>query len=361
VKARPGPATRRPRRLAPVIHGSPQTLIQRHPATCPASPRNSHHPHEMQSSPLSRGRRRRAAGGRTTDFTDDRRAIKTASVTRTESAPQEAWLPLIVAAMTQVLMSFNVNALSVSIGGIIASFDTSPTIVGTAIVTYSLFVAAFVMLGARIRAFWGTRPVFHGAVALFGLAMLIMALSPTAAMLIVAQATAGAAAAALVPTLVVLLAANYQGRQQEQAFGWIGASEVVGGVLAFRVAGFRGALIGWRYSFGLSVILAGCVFFLGSRLKPVDGQRGLEIDRFGIVLAALAIMLISLSFSNINRWRPPLLKPAAPLGLLGMSPAPAIIFVGIVLGQAFFAWSRKRKAEQKMPLIALQVIETGQQ
>ena len=94
--------------------------------------------------------------------------IKTASVTHAESSPQGSWLPLIVTAMTQVLMSFNVNALSVSIGGIVASFDTSPTTVGTAIVTYSLFVAAFVMLGARICALWGTRPVFHGAVALFG-------------------------------------------------------------------------------------------------------------------------------------------------------------------------------------------------
>lgn len=287
--------------------------------------------------------------------------IKTASVTHAESSPQGSWLPLIVTAMTQVLMSFNVNALSVSIGGIVASFDTSPTTVGTAIVTYSLFVAAFVMLGARICALWGTRPVFHGAVALFGVAMLIMALSPNAAMLIVAQAIAGAAAAALVPTLVVLLAANYQGRQQAQALGWLGASEAVGGVLAFLVAGSLGTLIGWRYSFGLSVILACCVFVLGSRLKPVDGQRDLEIDRVGIVLAALAIMLISLGFNNINRWGLLLVKPAAPFGLLGLSPAPAMIVIGIVLGQAFFAWSRKRRAAQKMPLIALQVIETLQQ
>ena len=48
-------------------------------------------------------------------------------------------------------------------------------------------------------------------------------------MMILAQAVAGAAAAALVPTLVVLIAANYQGRQQAQALGWLGAAEAMGG------------------------------------------------------------------------------------------------------------------------------------
>jgi MFS family permease len=76
--------------------------------------------------------------------------IRTASSTRADVEPRGPWLPLIVTAMTQVLMSFNVNALSFFIGGIVASFDTSPTTVGTAIIIYSLSVAAFVMLDARL-------------------------------------------------------------------------------------------------------------------------------------------------------------------------------------------------------------------
>src|SRR5262249_59734357 len=59
---------------------------------------------------------------------------------------RDSWVPMIVIAMGQALMSFNVNALPISIGGIVASFDTPPTAVGTAIITYSLFIAGFVML-----------------------------------------------------------------------------------------------------------------------------------------------------------------------------------------------------------------------
>jgi MFS family permease len=274
---------------------------------------------------------------------------------------RDSWVPMIVIAMGQALMSFNVNALLISIGGIVASFDTPPTTVGTAIVTYSLFIAGFVMLGTKIGALFGSRPIFQAMVVLFGAAMVIMTFSPNATVMIVAQGLAGAAGAALVPTLVVLIATNYKGGQQAQALGWLGAAEAMAGVLAFLVAGSLGTWIGWRYAFGLLVVLAGCVLMLSKQLKPVAGQPNLRIDGVGMVLAALAIILISLGFNNINRWGLLLAGPAAPVGLFGLSPAPVMIVFGTVLGQAFFAWSKKRLAAQKAPLVALEVLEMPQQ
>jgi MFS family permease len=268
---------------------------------------------------------------------------------------------MVVIGMAQILMSFNVNALRVSIGGIVASFDTSPTTVGTAIVTHSLFVAGLVMLGAKIGAFFGARPVLQAMVLLFGAAMVMMTLSPSATMMIVAQGIAGASAAGLVPTLVVLIAANYHGRQQTQALGWLGASEAMGAVLAFLVAGSLGTWIGWRYPFGFLVLAAACVFVLSKELNPVEPPRDLKIDRVGVIMAALAIILISVGFDSTNSWGLLLVRPAAPFDLLGLSPAPVMIVVGIMLGQAFFSWTKKRRAAQKTPLIALEVIETPQQ
>ena len=146
---------------------------------------------------------------------------------------QTSWLPMLVVALAQILIAFNVNALRISISGIVASFETSPSIVGRAIVTHLLFIAALVMTGGKIGASWDSRHVFKAAVALFGAAMVMTTFSPNAAIMIVAQGLAGAGAALLVPTLVVLIAANYQGRQQAQAIGWLGALEAMGGVLAF--------------------------------------------------------------------------------------------------------------------------------
>jgi hypothetical protein len=52
---------------------------------------------------------------------------------------------MIVIAMGQALMSFNVAALPVSMGGMVASFNTPTTTVGTAIIMYSMGVSGFVL------------------------------------------------------------------------------------------------------------------------------------------------------------------------------------------------------------------------
>ena len=67
----------------------------------------------------------------------------------------------------------------------------------------------------------------------------------------------------------------------------------------------------------------------------------------GVVLAAAAILLISFGFNNLNGWGLALATPEAPFSLLGLSPAPILIVVGIVLGQAFLMWTHRRQAAGK--------------
>jgi MFS family permease len=54
-------------------------------------------------------------------------------------------------------------------------------------------------------------------------------------------------------------------------------------------------------------------------------------------------------------------RPAAPFDILGISPAPLMIVVGLVLGSAFLAWTRKRQADNKMPLFALEVVDSAKE
>src|SRR5262245_27870918 len=107
-------------------------------------------------------------------------ATQTVSAPSVEIEVRESWLPLIVIAMGQALISFNVSAIPVSMGGMVKSFDTPPTTVGTAIVLYSLGVSGFIMLGAKFGQRFGSQRVFQAAVLAFGAAMLAMAFSPSA-------------------------------------------------------------------------------------------------------------------------------------------------------------------------------------
>ncbi|NTU83486.1 MAG: MFS transporter [Chloroflexales bacterium] len=82
-----------------------------------------------------------------------------------------SWLPMLIIALAQIQLAFNVSALPVSIGGIVEAFGTTPANVGTALVVYSLAVAGFVMLGAKLGKMFGARLVFQIGVILHGLAM----------------------------------------------------------------------------------------------------------------------------------------------------------------------------------------------
>lgn len=272
---------------------------------------------------------------------------------------RESWVPMIAIALGQAIMSFNVASLPVSIGGMVASFDVPPTTVGTAIVMYSLAVAGFVMLGAKLVQRFGSTRVFRIVVLLFGIAQVLMVISPTATVMIAAQGLAGLSAAVIVPALVALIAHHYRGQQQATAVGALGSARAGAGVAAFLIGGMLGTFIGWRPVFGILIAVSAIVFFLSFRLKPDQGRSEVEIDLAGVVLAAAAIILISFGFNNLNRWGIGVARPSAPFDLLGFSPAPVMILLGVVTLQAFIAWTRRRQASGKTPLLDLRVITSS--
>ncbi|MCB0253565.1 MAG: MFS transporter, partial [Anaerolineae bacterium] len=272
-----------------------------------------------------------------------------------------SWVPLIIIVLAQLQMGVNVNALPVSMGPIIDDINAPATSVATALVLYSLFVAAFVMLGAKVGKMFGERLVFQVAVLVHGGSMAFMAVSQTVETMNMAQAIAGIAAAALVPTLVVLIAANYRERQQEQALGILASIPAVASGLTFVVAGFIATLLSWRVSFGLITVISIIVFIISFRLKPIPRTTGIRVDLVGVVLSALAIASILFGFNNLNSWGIVLAKAAAPISLFGLSPAPFLIALGIVFGQAFFVWSEKRVAIQKTPLLAMEVLDSSEE
>lgn len=54
-------------------------------------------------------------------------------------------------------------------------------------------------------------------------------------------------------------------------------------------------------------------------------------------------------------------EDTAPFSVLRLSPAPIFILFGIVLGQAFFAWSHRRVADDKQPLLAMEVLDSDEE
>lgn len=281
---------------------------------------------------------------------------KTSAATTTGTA---SWLPLIVVVFTQVQASFAVNALTVSMAGITTDLNTPATSVGTAITAGTFAMAAFILLGAKIGARFGTRGVFQIAVAIHAAAMAGVALSLSPAMLFIAQASSGAVIALIAPALTVFIATNYSGDRQAKAIGLLAAAIPLAGILALLLAGWFAETIGWRYSFALMVALGVVNLLLSFRLKRVPAQRDLRIDWTGALLAAVSIILLSFGFSGLNSWGLWLATAQAPFDVLGVSPAPLLIILGLIGGQLFFLWVGKRQREGAPRIFDLRVLASG--
>lgn len=268
-----------------------------------------------------------------------------------------SWAPLVGLFLAQVLMSFNVAALPVSLGGMVESFGVPPTIVSSTIVVYGLAVAALVMAGAKLGQRVGWLIMFRIVVATFAGSALLMVLSPSVGWAIAGQAVAGASAAIIVPALVALIAENYRGAQQATAIGALGSARAISGVSAFFVGGSLGTLVGWRPVFMIVLGLAVLVFLFSFKLRADRGDPGITIDLFAAVLIGVAIVLLTLGFNNLNSWGIFTAKAGAPFSVVGVSPAPVLILLGLVCGQAFFWWTRRRIAAGKTPLVDLGVLK----
>jgi MFS family permease len=264
---------------------------------------------------------------------------------------------MIVIALGQMLMSFNVSALPVSMRGMVESFSTPPTTVGTAVVMYSLGVSAFVMLGAKLGQRFGSKIFFQVAVLLFLGAMVPHGDQPDRGRDGRAQGLAGFAGASLVPSLVALIANHYRGTQQAKAVGWLGSARAIARVVAFVIVGYVAA-INWRLAFGLLIAHAVVLLLLSFKLKASAPKPDVQIDAGGVILSAIAVILISLGFNNLRNWGVLLARRAAPFDLAGVSPAPLMIVLGAAFFMGFFLWSHKQAAAGKTPLLALEVVDS---
>ncbi|HBY45086.1 MAG TPA: MFS transporter, partial [Chloroflexi bacterium] len=197
-----------------------------------------------------------------------------------------SWLPMVIIALAQIQLGFNVNALTISMGAIVEDLQVPPAMVGTALVVYSLAVAGLVMLGAKIGRMIGSRLAFQIGIAAQAAAMAVMALAFNAELMLLAQAIAGIAAALAVPAFVVMIANYYHAAQQEQSLGLLGAAQASSSALAFLVVGFMSMVVSWRWAFAMLVVVGAIIVILSFRLEVIEPRKGIRIDWLGAILAA---------------------------------------------------------------------------
>jgi MFS family permease len=256
--------------------------------------------------------------------------------------------------LAQVQLAF--NAWNVSITGITQDLGISPTAVGTANTASTFAVSAFLLLGSKITAKIGPVLAFRIGVIIPALAALLIATAQDGSVLFIAQSITGASNAITLPALTIIIAASFRGKQQASAIGYFAASIPLAQVVSLLIAGQFASTIGWRWSFVL-VASIGIVNFAASfLLKPVPPQKDLVVDWMGGALAASGIILISFGLSVMNDWGLLSATSNAPVSILGFSIVPFLFIAGVILAQLFISRTRKRMAEQRVPLVNLDIV-----
>ena len=151
--------------------------------------------------------------------------------TRDTARIMRRWLPIAILGAAQFVMVLDRSVMNVSISQIVADLNTTIQGVQLAITMYTLVMAAFMLVGAKLGDIYGRDTIFAIGLAVYGLGSLITALSPNLGVLLFGWSLVeGLGAVLVIPAIAALIAANYEGKERAFAYGMIGG--VAGAAIA---------------------------------------------------------------------------------------------------------------------------------
>ena len=277
------------------------------------------------------------------------------------------WLPLIILGAAQFVMVLDSSVMNVSISQIVADLNTTITGVQGAITMYTLVMAAFMLVGAKLGDIWGRDRTFAIGLAVYALGSLTTALSPNLPTLLFGWSLIeGLGAVLVIPAIAALIVSNYEGRDRAFAFG------VIGGVAGAAIA--AGPLIGgwvtttfsWRYVFVGEVVIVIAILLLRRKMHPAPrAETRPQLDYVAAGLSALGLGLIVFGILKSSSWGwfKPIGAPSiggTEITPFGFSVVPFLILGGFVLLALFSSWEERRAAQGRDVLLDRSMLKIKQ-
>jgi MFS family permease len=257
---------------------------------------------------------------------------------------------MLILASAQFVMVLDSSVMNVAISQIVEDLDTTIQGVQTAITLYTLVMAAFMLLGAKLGDILGTNEAFAIGLGIYGVGSLTTALSPNLAVLLIGwSGVEGFGAVLVVPAIAALTAASYEGRDRALAYA------LLGGISAIAVA--AGPLIGgwvtteftWRYVFAAETVVVIAILLLRGQLARAPGAaRRPQLDVVGVAISSAGLGLIVFAILRSSVWgfvqpRTPPTINGTEITPLGFSVVPFMVLGGLALLWAFTAWEQRRR------------------
>jgi MFS family permease len=273
------------------------------------------------------------------------------------------WAALLILASAQFVMVLDSSVMNVSISQIVADLDTTIQGVQLAITAYTLVMAAFMLVGAKLGDIWGRDRAFAVGLAVYGVGSGTTAIAPNLAVLLLGWSLVeGLGAVLVVPAIAALIAANYEGRDRALAYA------IIGGVAAAAVA--AGPLIGgwvtttftWRLVFAGEVVIVVGILLFRRRMRPSPRpETPPHLDVVGATLSATGLALIVLAILQSSTWgwvQPKAVPVVAGIEItpLGFSVVPFMILGGLGLLAGLAGWEERQERLGRDSLVDLKML-----
>ena len=189
--------------------------------------------------------------------------------------------------------------------------------------SYSLFLAALLLVGGAAGDRFGRRRVFTLGVALFTAASVACGLVGNVSELIVARAVQGIGGALLVPGSLSIISASFDARERGKAIGTWSAATALTTALGPVVGGWLIDHGSWRAAFFINAPLAAIVLVLALRHVPEsrNPQAQGRLDWSGALLVTLGLgaVVYGLIESSAQGWAAARVLMALGLGTLALA------------------------------------------
>jgi MFS family permease len=267
------------------------------------------------------------------------------------------WSVVIVLGCAQFVMVLDGTVMNVSISTVVKDLHTTVTAMQAAITFYTLTMAAFMLLGAKLGDVWGRRNAFVIGSCVYALGSLVTALSPTVQVLFLGWSIIeGLGAVLVIPAIAALVAENYQGRARVSAYAIIGAVSGAAVAAGPLIGGFVTTYFNWRFVFAAEVVIMAAVVLFSRLITDEGGREHVRIPVLSVLVSSVGLLLLVFGMLQTKTWGwiVPLKSPEIAgnaIAPLGISLAAWLMVAGGALIYLFVRLQVRLVAAGRAPLV----------
>ncbi|WP_309617049.1 MFS transporter [Salinibacterium sp.] len=262
----------------------------------------------------------------------------TSSTSPRPKMPREQRLILLIAILASFVAFLDGSVITVALPKISAELGGGLSVQQWVVDAYLITLGSLILLAGSLSDVFGRVVILRTGLIGFGVSSVLIALAPTAELLIVLRGVQGVAGALLVPSSLALIISTFRGAAQSKAIGtwtaWTSASFLAGPL----IGGLFVDYLSWRLVFAINILPIIVTVVLLAMVKHKDVRAdGVRLDVTGAILGVLGLggpVFALIEQGNLGWGDPRIFLPFG-LGLLSF---------------AAFIWWESRVAAPMLPL-----------